>query len=228
MLSLALDTSGPLGSVALAGPGGPAGECALPVRADHSETLLPAIDRLLSGADRRAADLERVVVGAGPGSFTGVRIGASVAKGLCAATGAELLAFSSLAAIAAGTGCAGTVCAALDARRGQVYAAAYRSGEGFAAVWKPAALSLDALVERLRSEGAQDAGWAVAGSLSPEQRARLVEEGLRVLPAHLGAPRAAALLWLADAAPGSGSLADPAGWEPEYVRAPAAERERAR
>ena len=100
MLTLGLDTSTGEGSVALGRGDTILGEHILSVRATHSETVLPAIDELLTQEGLRAADLDAVVVGAGPGSFTGVRIAASLARGICFPTGAELLAYSSLAAIA--------------------------------------------------------------------------------------------------------------------------------
>lgn len=125
MLSLALETSTRLGSVAVGRDGELLAESSLSVRAAHSETVLPEVRRLLERCSVAPRELARVVVGAGPGSFTGVRIAASLAKGLCAATGAELTAFSGLAAVAAGTGMAGDVCVLLDARRDEVYAAAW-------------------------------------------------------------------------------------------------------
>ncbi|MGB5526721.1 MAG: tRNA (adenosine(37)-N6)-threonylcarbamoyltransferase complex dimerization subunit type 1 TsaB, partial [Gemmatimonadota bacterium] len=122
MLRLALDTSTPVGSVAIGRDGEILAESLLRVRATHSEAVLPEIDRLLNDCGLGASDLQGVVVGGGPGSFTGVRIAASLAKGMCHARGLELFSFSSLAAVAAGAGCDGPVCAMFDARRGQVYA----------------------------------------------------------------------------------------------------------
>jgi tRNA threonylcarbamoyladenosine biosynthesis protein TsaB len=68
-----------------------------------------------------------VIVGAGPGSFTGVRVAAATARGLAHGLGVPLYAYSSLAAVAMETGLDGNVCALFDARRGEVYAACYES-----------------------------------------------------------------------------------------------------
>ncbi len=101
MLQLALETSTAWGGVALAEDGALLAESTLDVRATHSETVLPEIDRLMQRCQRDVAALASVVVGAGPGSFTGVRIAASIAKGLCFARGLPLYAYSSLSALAA-------------------------------------------------------------------------------------------------------------------------------
>lgn len=223
MLTLALDTSTRTASVALGEEGRPLAESQLPVRATHSETVLPEVDRLLRACGRRPGELEAVAVGAGPGSFTGVRIAASLAKGLCFARELPLFAFSSLAAIAAGAPL-GAVCAMQDARRGQVYAAAYRldaAGDGLAEIFPPAVAPLNAVLERLSDPGE----WLFSGGGALRHAVAVRTAGGTVLPPHLSAPRAGALLWLAHAFPETGRVRDVGSWEPRYVRLPAAERE---
>ena len=220
MLSLGLDTSTPLGSVALADDDGLLAESLLPLRVVHSETVLPEIDRLLRGCGRAARQIDRVVVGSGPGSFTGVRIAAAVAKGLRASTGARLFAYPSLAAIAAGLGATGPVCAMIDARRGQVYAAGYDPRDGVRELFAPLARPLDELLPTLEPM----TEWTLAGTLPDALRERARRLGFRVAPPHTGVPRAAALLWLAEADPESGQVERPDTWEPGYVRASSAER----
>lgn len=158
MLRLALDTSTRLGSVALGEDGRLLAESLLSVRATHSETVLPEVDRLLAAAGRREADVGSVVVGAGPGSFTGVRIAAALAKGFRFGREVSLYAYSSLLAVAAGTGLAGRVCAMFDARRGEVYAAAYRSLDPPEAELEPATLPVEALLDAL-----EPGDWWFAG-----------------------------------------------------------------
>lgn len=222
MLTLALDSSTREGSVALGEDGVVSDELMLSVRATHSETMLPAIDQLLRQTGRSARDLEAVVVGAGPGSFTGVRIAAALARGICFPTGATLFAYSSLAAIAAdsdGLDAADPICALLDARRDQVYAAGYRTSPRFEELFAPFAASLDEVLA-----GLDPAAWTFAGVLSDSLRARVVESGARLLPPDRGRPRASALLRLVWMYPEFGRIADPAHWEPTYVRASSAER----
>lgn len=196
------------------------GEETLEVSATHSETVLPAIDRLLRDADCRPVELELVAVGAGPGSFTGVRIGAALARGLCFPERAELYAYSSLAAIAVGAEVSGDVCALLDARRGQVYAAGYSIGPGgLETKFPPEAGALTELLSRLDLDA-----WSFAGSLAEAQRAAVEAAGGRLLPSEKGHPTGRGLLRLVRLDPDAGRVADPARWEPEYVRASSAQR----
>lgn len=220
-LTLALDTSTRTGSIALGLDGRVLVESQLSVQAVHSESVLPEIDRLFGAAGFGPSEIRRIVVGSGPGSFTGVRIAAALAKGIRAATGAELFAYSSLAAIAVGSGATGRVCAAIDARRGQVYAAGYVLDSGFAQEFEPVAEPFDAVLSRLDPP----AEWALAAAI-PEpllQKARLV--GIDVLPPSAGEPRAVGLLDLVGLVPELGHVARPETWEPGYVRASSAERE---
>lgn len=220
MLTLALDTSTPLGSVAVGRDGELLAESVLSVRAAHSETILPEVDRLLERCGASPRELDRVVVGAGPGSFTGVRIAAALAKGLCAATGARLAAYSGLAAVAAGTGIAGRICALLDARRDEVYAAAWTAHPARQQVLEPMVAPLDGVLDRLGG----GEGWSFAGTGASSHRAALEASGGRVLSFLHETPRAAALLLLAEDRPDRGEVSDPGAWEPDYVRASGAER----
>src|SRR5690606_12604773 len=142
---LALDSSTSTGSVAVGGADGLLAEVVLRVGPGHSSSLLPAVDQAMRAAGLAPADLRAVVVAGGPGSFTGVRVAASTAKGMVQALGVPLLAFSGLlAAASAGWGAGGPVCALFDARRRDVFAACYRFPHGGSAavevVMEPEAL----------------------------------------------------------------------------------------
>jgi tRNA threonylcarbamoyladenosine biosynthesis protein TsaB len=102
---------------------------------DHSGSLLQLVERMLETASLGLADLDGLAIGAGPGSFTGLRIGMSTAKGLAFATGKPLWAVSSLAALALDVGHpdpGAVVVPLIDARRGEVFAGFYRLAEGTA------------------------------------------------------------------------------------------------
>jgi tRNA threonylcarbamoyladenosine biosynthesis protein TsaB len=97
--------------------------------AGHRADLLVLVDSVCTGAGLSARDLDGVAIGAGPGSFTGLRIGMATAKGIAFAAARPLWAVSSLAALAHAAleeDPSGVVVAVLDARRGEVYAGAYR------------------------------------------------------------------------------------------------------
>lgn len=93
----------------------------------RSSDLLVGIDELCKQLGLAPSELDAVAVGAGPGSFTGLRIGMATAKGIAFAAGKPLWAVSSLAALASAT-LVPSVCAVLDARRGEVFAGCYRGG----------------------------------------------------------------------------------------------------
>jgi tRNA threonylcarbamoyladenosine biosynthesis protein TsaB len=104
--------------------GGSVRERAIDAGQRHAELVLGEIDALLAEAGLRVADLDGIAYGAGPGSFTGLRIACGVAQGLAAARALPVIGIGTLAAIAAGAA-ASRVIACLDARMGEVYHAAY-------------------------------------------------------------------------------------------------------
>ena len=244
---LALDTATAAGSVAVGAGERLLAETRFNVGSGHSAALLPAIDWTLRMARVSVAELGGVVVGAGPGSFTGVRIAAATAKGIVHARNLPLWAYGSLlaTAAAAGGGDGRPVCALFDARRRDVYAACYQLGDrGEGVIRSPVqpvsatgdrqgrssvvevvmevtAFSLDELIERFR-EGPQPLFGGEGATLHrTELEQRL---SATVAPVHRNGPRASALLWLQRIAPVLGQVDDPAAWEPEYVRASGAER----
>ena len=120
-----IHTAGSEGSVALAEEREIVASEVLPGRSS-SERLVPAVRRLMALQDWNLRDLTAVVVVHGPGSFTGVRVGLSAAKGLSEAGGIPLIAISRLALLAAFVGeCDPTVYAVLDAGRGEFYYGEY-------------------------------------------------------------------------------------------------------
>ncbi len=214
---LAVETATPLGSVAV-WRNGLVLEQTLRIQGAHSERVLPAIDHALEVTQTAPDELTALVVGSGPGSFTGVRVAASLAKGWAKARGTPLFAYSSLAAVAAGVGGLGPVCAMFDAKRGEVYAACYEmSGDGLDERVAPGAWRVEALLEELSRRELKPL-FAGDGAVAYEEAIRRVAAGARVLPEHLGVPRAAGLLWLRAVAPEWGRVSRPEIWEPHYVR----------
>jgi tRNA threonylcarbamoyladenosine biosynthesis protein TsaB len=127
MRFLLINTCGGEGVVALADEQGVIAAEALPGRGT-SEALMPAVRRLFAGVTFGVGDLEAVGVVNGPGSFTGVRVGLSAAKGLCEAGGVGMVAMSRLALVAEAVD-AEDVVAVLDGGRGEFYCGVYRGGE---------------------------------------------------------------------------------------------------
>jgi len=152
MRVLALETSTLAGGVALVDGDRLVAEYLLDVSVMHSERLLSAVDRVLSDARWSASDLEGLAVSIGPGSFTGLRVGVSTAKGLALALSLPIAAVPTLDAMAAALPWAALpVCPVLAARRDEVYASLYRhDGEGLHREWDYLALAPGELAARLR------------------------------------------------------------------------------
>jgi tRNA threonylcarbamoyladenosine biosynthesis protein TsaB len=153
MLILALDTSTFSGSVALVKDGRLLGGRMVPEVGTHSKWLMPSVDALLADAGVGLAEVDAIALTNGPGSFTGLRIGVSVAKGLAWTLGKPVISVSSLKALAYNLkDCNSLICPVMDARKDEVYAALYRFGPGGCApeaVMEDAAFSPARLVERL-------------------------------------------------------------------------------
>ena len=166
MTTIAFDTSTPL-TVSSVLVGGEVLESSLEAPAGghpaHCAHLVGALDSLLEAAGSRWDEVERIGVGAGPGTFTGIRIASSTAEGLRRPTGASVVPVSSLEALAlplCGAGPGRPTVSVIDAKRGEVFAAGWsRSGD---LLFGPVACSPQALVEQLQT---LDSGWALAGEL---------------------------------------------------------------
>jgi tRNA threonylcarbamoyladenosine biosynthesis protein TsaB len=220
-LMLALDASTTAGTVAVGRGGSVLAEITVDVRAAHSTALLPAADQVVRAVGGKPEELGAVVVGGGPGSFTGLRIAAATAKGIAHARGLTLCSYSSLMAAAAQCWAAyGPVCALIDARGRDVYAAVYRFRPAIEVLLPPEASTLDQVLARF-----QGSPPLFTGDGALRHRAELESElGACVADQPFTHPRAATLLWLAEQVPDLGRVRDPAAWEPEYLRASGAER----
>lgn len=217
---LALDSSTLGGSVAVGVDGRVVAERVLPNRAGASGTLLPNADEALRSAGLAPGDVAALVVGGGPGSFTGLRIAAATAKAVVRVRGVPLFAFSGLmGAAAARRGDGRAVCALFDARNREVYAGCWRFGAGVEEAMAIEALGLDDLIERFRGDPP-----LFTGEGAWMHRDALAAFGAEAVAPEEGQSIAAGLLWLAGAVPERGRVADPAAWEPEYVRSSGAER----
>ena len=193
----------------------------------HSATLMPMAADLLKNTGLTLDQMDVVAVAAGPGSFTGVRIGVAAAKGLAWPGDKPCAPCSTLESMA--WQCAhmgGEICAAMDARRNQVYCARFWAEDGgLTRLTEDRAMGLDQLTEEVRASGRPQ---TLVGDGALLVRAALEERGLPYVltPPHLryqtawGVARAA--LELARA----GGLVSAAAMAPSYHRLSQAERER--
>lgn len=147
MLVLGIETATDVCAVGLVDASGDVADLSLVRPRQHGARLADLVQSALHAAGVAPEALDAVAVSAGPGSYTGLRIGVSTAKGLCLATGASLVAVPSLRAMASGVRAqAGpaTIVPVLPSRRGEVYVAAYRQEvAGMVEVREPTPLPLD-------------------------------------------------------------------------------------
>ena len=241
MLTLALDTATPHGRFALAEGAQVLADQPHNVQGSYADALLPVVDQVLAQAGRQLADVTLVAVTAGPGSFTGVRIGVATAKTLAWALGAELAAVSTLAAMAAALLAAhpdrDLAVPVLDARRGEVFAGLYRrDGPWVQELAAPACLAPDRWWERLVAQVADlDApAWGGDGvallvgqgaDLRPELAARGEPAARAWEAAHPGTARALAVA-LAEPSVRRAATVSPFALVPRYLRGSDAEVKR--
>ncbi len=208
----------------------------------HATRLLPMAQELLAGAGLRWGGLDRIAVGVGPGTFTGLRVGLATARGLAQSLSLELVGVSSLAALAEaalaeaaleGRAARGDedlpvgVLAVIDARRGEVFAGAYERGEGQAPVGltAPRALppeGLAALLLEAELHGAGDRRWQAVGDGAIRFRGQLEAAGVTVHADSSPLHRVSAAVICAS---GARASADQHYEEivPDYLRRPDAE-----
>lgn len=199
MITLALDASTYAATVAVLHDGRRLVERSVAMKGAHEERLMPAVADALARASVDVADIGRVVCGAGPGSFTSLRIAAGIAKGIASGTGCALYAVPSLALIVGSERRhPGRYVAILDALRGDRYVGIYQV-DGASEITELQA----ARVER------EDAVAAIAAS------AGAVAVGPREVAG--GEPAARAVLHLERLLAARGPV-DLASWEPDYGR----------
>ena len=227
MLLLALDSATSVSSAALCDDaGGILGYRRGDEGPDQADRLIELIDGVLRDAGLDYGGIDVIAVNCGPGSFTGIRAGVAAARGLALATGRPVVAVNSLEALAAvlGPQSAGTIVAALDARRGQVYLQMF--DHELVALGEPRA----AVPESVRLAGLQ-APIRLAGSAAPLVRAPLPDE-VTVLQESvptdaLGVARRAIARLAAGERPVPGATVKPLYLRPPDARLPEPPRMRA-
>ena len=225
---LAIETSTPTGSIALVSQAKLFGEITIESPVSHGERILGTIDRVLSDAGLRMQDLAGIAVSAGPGSFTGLRVGMATAKGLVEAHPLPLAAVPTLEALAWNLPLVSLpVCAILDAKKGEVYAALFEwaaAEEGWKRILAEGSFTPDSLALRLAE--AVPGKFLVLGDGVPACRdalAALLGDRAVLAPAPAGQPRAAWTGWLGLRRIARGEVEDAVTLTPMYCRASEAE-----
>ena len=229
MKILALDSSGLVASAAVVEEMAVLAEYTVNYKKTHSQTLLPMIDEVMRMLELKPEDLDAVALAGGPGSFTGLRIGAATAKGLALALKKPLIPVPTVDALAYGlAGIAEhTVVPMMDARRGQVYAGIYRfSGDEMQVLHEQWPVPAGELAEMLNDRGEPVIFLGDGVPVHQELLKKTLTVPYTFAPPHLDRQRAASVGMLAVRYLAEGRTVDGPGFAPEYLRLSQAERER--
>lgn len=229
MKILAIDSSGLVASAALLADGVLLAEYTVDYKKTHSQTLLPMIDEIVRMTECGLDEIDAIAVSEGPGSFTGLRIGAATAKGLGLALAKPVIGVPTVDALAYNLyGTDRLICPLMDARRSQVYTGLYTfKKEKFIVLRAQEVTEVTQILKRVNESGRQ---VIFLGDGVPVYRAA-IEENVRTpysfAPAHLARQRAGAVGALAFIYYEKGKLQSAAEHTPVYLRLSQAERERA-
>lgn len=227
MKILALDSSGLVASIAVLEDETMVAEYTVNYKKTHSQTLLPMLDEVAKMTELDMNTIDAVAVASGPGSFTGLRIGAATAKGFGLALGKPLIAVPTLAALACN--CYGTeklICPLMDARRNQVYTGIYRYEKELEVITSQKAVDILHIIAEL-NDMQKDVIFLGDGVPVYEQQ---IKENSKVpysfAPAHMSRQRAGAVGTLAFWYYQKGEYQSAGEMRPDYLRKSQAERER--
>ena len=228
MRILAFESSAKAAGTALVHDGLLLGESFLNSGQTHSRTLLSLAEHLLENCGLSPADIDACAVAAGPGSFTGIRIGMAAAKGFSWGCQIPLVGVSTLEGMTRGAAmCDGVYCACMDARRGQIYNALFRvQGGDMERLCADRAIA----VQELEAELSQFCGPVFLLGDGAQLTFDLLDghrDMLRLLPEHLRQQRASGTALSAWEILKAGGLSDASALAPNYLRMSQAERTRA-
>lgn len=230
MKILAIEASGPVAGCALLEDGTLTAEYSVQYKKKHSQSLVPMLNEMKEMLDLDLSSIDFIAVTAGPGSFTGLRIGAATVKGLGLALDKPVLPVPTVDSLACGLyGTDRVICPLMDARRQQVYTGIYENRDGLRVLEPQCVTALTEITGKLNELGRE---VIFLGDGVPVNEAALRDEmkvPYLIAPAHLNRQRAASTAVRAAQIyeeKGVEALVSADDFRPEYLRVPQAERER--
>lgn len=228
MKILAIDSSGIVASAAVADSNAVIAEFTVNNRQTHSQTLLPMVDKVVQMSEIPLGDIDAIAVASGPGSFTGLRIGSATAKGLGLALDKPVVPVPSLDALAYRAACySGVICPLMDARRNQVYTAAYYIEDGkLVNITGYKAAGIKDVLQELKQTGREVLFLGDGADVYKEIIMEEADIKFSFAPAHISKQSAASVAMLGMIYYSDGRYESAAQHRPFYLRKPQAERER--
>lgn len=229
MKILGLDSSGIVASVAIVEDDVLIAEYTVNYKKTHSQTLLPMLDEIAKMTELDLNSIDAIAVAAGPGSFTGLRIGSATAKGLGLALKKPLIAIPTVEGLAYNLyDIPGLICPIMDARRKQVYTGIYRfTDHQLKVVEDQMAVSMETVIEKLNQYGEVVTFLGDGVPVFHEFIAEKMTVPYSFAPAHVNKQRAAAVAALGEIYYRQGKTETAMEHVPDYLRVSQAERERA-
>ena len=226
MKILGIESSSMVASVALTADGVTMAEYTVNFKKTHSQTLLPMIDEIVRMLELELEEVDAIAISAGPGSFTGLRIGSATAKGLGLVLDKPLIPVPTLDAMAYGLfGTSALLCPMMDARRNQVYTGLYRCEEQLEVILPSCSMDIGELAKELN---ARRESVIFLGDGVPVHHTFLKEQTeipVRFAPAHLNRQRASAVAALGEIYFMQGRTETAMEHRPDYLKKAQAERE---
>ncbi len=227
MIVLAIDTSSIVATAAIMDDDKLIGEYILNHKKTHSQKIMPMIKEVLNSAQLEVNDIDVFAIANGPGSFTGLRIGAATIKGLAHAVDKPVVSISTLDGLAFNLPfCKYLICPMMDARREQVYNALYKwKDDTFYITEEHRALSIDVLIQELREKNEKVIFTGDGVPVFQEKLINELGELCKFAPLSARMQRASSIAALALEKAKNGELESYMSFAPFYLRKSQAERE---
>ena len=228
MKILGIDSSGLVASAAIVVDDTLVAEFTINNKQTHSQTLLPMIEKVVEMSGVALEELDGIAVAAGPGSFTGLRIGASTAKGMALALKKPVISVPTLEGMAYRMAVVdGTICPLMDARRNQVYTGIYQMQEGkLTCLLEQTAVDISEVIDKVNEIGRNVVFLGDGVPVHQQTLEQMTKVPYQFAPLHMNRQSAAAVAALGKIYLAEGKVEEAGEHKPIYLRKSQAERER--
>ncbi len=226
MKILAIDTSAKAASTAVVEDGRIVAESYINTKITHSQTILPMVKSMLESSGQTIEEIDAFAVSVGPGSFTGLRIGISLVKGMAFGTEKKCIPVSTLEALCHNVSEKSVICAVMDARCSQVYTATFEfDGENYTRITDDEAISIAKLEENVKN-CKKTVVFVGDGAEMCYNKLKETCDNVSLAAENVRFQKASSVAFVAEKMFDDGKTVSAEELEPSYLRLPQAQRER--